>query len=88
MNRLKNQNKSAPQTHPQAHPPQQTQTPASDRFDYDSHNPVPTLGGAMIGGLNVPGMRAGPMDQAAIESRQEIWHGVERLSYLEMAMGG
>ncbi|MDO9318261.1 MAG: CocE/NonD family hydrolase [Gammaproteobacteria bacterium] len=53
-------------------PPQQAQTPASDRFNYDPHNPVPTLGGAIIGGLNVPGMRAGPMDQAAIESRQDV----------------
>lgn len=43
-----------------------------DRFDYDPENPVPTLGGAMIGGLNVPGMRAGPLDQAEIEKRSDV----------------
>lgn len=43
-----------------------------DQFTYDPENPVPTLGGAMIGGLNVPGMQAGPMDQAAIESREDV----------------
>jgi len=50
----------------------QPQNAGSDQFAYDPHDPVPTLGGAMIGGLNVPGMRAGPMNQAAIESRDDV----------------
>jgi uncharacterized protein len=45
---------------------------AADRFVYDPENPVPTLGGAMIGSLNVPGMRPGPIEQSPIESRQDV----------------
>jgi uncharacterized protein len=43
-----------------------------DRFTYDPENPVPTVGGAMIGSLNVPGMRPGPIEQGAIESRTDV----------------
>jgi putative CocE/NonD family hydrolase len=43
-----------------------------DRFIYDPENAVPTVGGAMIGALNVPGMRPGPMEQSSIESRQDV----------------
>ena len=43
-----------------------------DRFTYDPEKPVPTVGGAMIGSLNVPGMRPGPIDQAPIESRPDV----------------
>jgi putative CocE/NonD family hydrolase len=43
-----------------------------DRFTYDPENPVPTVGGAMIGALNVPGMRPGPIEQSAIESRSDV----------------
>lgn len=45
---------------------------APDRFAYDPENPVPTVGGAMIGALNVPGMRPGPIEQSAIESREDV----------------
>jgi putative CocE/NonD family hydrolase len=45
---------------------------SADRFTYDPENAVPTVGGAMIGGLNVPGMRPGPMEQSAIEARQDV----------------
>jgi putative CocE/NonD family hydrolase len=44
----------------------------ADRFAYDPENAVPTVGGAMIGALNVPGMRPGPMEQNSIESRQDV----------------
>jgi putative CocE/NonD family hydrolase len=44
----------------------------ADRFTYDPENPVPTIGGAMIGALNVPGMRPGPVEQGAIESRHDV----------------
>jgi len=47
-------------------------TEAPDRFTYDPENPVPTVGGAMIGALNVPGMRPGPIEQSAIESRPDV----------------
>ena len=43
-----------------------------DRFTYDPENPVPTVGGAMIGSLNVPGMRPGPIEQSSIESRPDV----------------
>src|SRR5215831_4127787 len=43
-----------------------------DRFTYDPENPVPTVGGAMIGALNVPGMRPGPIEQSSIESRSDV----------------
>jgi putative CocE/NonD family hydrolase len=43
-----------------------------DPFVYDPSNPVPTVGGAMIGALNVPGMRPGPIEQSAIESRPDV----------------
>jgi len=45
---------------------------SADRFVYDPEKPVPTVGGAMIGGLNVPGMRAGPLDQSSIEGRPDV----------------
>jgi putative CocE/NonD family hydrolase len=45
---------------------------AADRFTYDPENPVPTVGGAMIGALNVPGMRPGPIEQRSIESRPDV----------------
>ena len=45
----------------------------SDRFVYDPTRPVPTLGGAMIGGLPaVPGMHAGPVEQGPIEARNDV----------------
>jgi putative CocE/NonD family hydrolase len=45
----------------------------ADRFTYDPHNPVPTVGGAMIGALpTVAGMRPGPLEQSAIESRSDV----------------
>jgi putative CocE/NonD family hydrolase len=44
----------------------------ADRFSYDPENAVPTVGGAMIGALNVAGMRPGPFDQGAIESRSDV----------------
>jgi putative CocE/NonD family hydrolase len=43
-----------------------------DRFTYDPENPVPTVGGAMIGALNVPGMRPGPIEQSSIEARPDV----------------
>jgi uncharacterized protein len=43
-----------------------------DQFIYDPENPVPTVGGAMIGSLNVPGMRPGPIEQSSIESRPDV----------------
>jgi len=43
-----------------------------DKFTYDPENPVPTVGGAMIGSLNVPGMRPGPIEQSSIESRPDV----------------
>jgi len=44
----------------------------ADRFTYDPEQPVPTVGGAMIGALNVPGMRPGPIEQSTIESRSDV----------------
>jgi len=44
-----------------------------DRFTYDPENPVPTVGGAMIGSLpTVAGMRPGPIEQSALESRADV----------------
>jgi putative CocE/NonD family hydrolase len=45
---------------------------AEDSFDYDPLNPVPTLGGPLIGPLPVPGMVAGPLEQSNIEKRQDV----------------
>lgn len=45
---------------------------SADRFTYDPEQPVPTVGGAMIGALNVPGMRPGPIEQSAIEARNDV----------------
>lgn len=46
---------------------------ALDKFVYDPENPVPTVGGAMIGALTtVPGMRPGPIEQSGIEARADV----------------
>jgi putative CocE/NonD family hydrolase len=45
---------------------------ATDSFSYDPLNPVPTLGGPLIGPLTVPGMVAGPLEQSQIEKRQDV----------------
>ncbi len=43
-----------------------------DHFDYQPLDPVPTIGGAIIGPLPVPGMTAGPIDQYLIENRRDV----------------
>ncbi|HSW58995.1 MAG TPA: CocE/NonD family hydrolase [Dehalococcoidales bacterium] len=43
-----------------------------DIFDYDPLYPVPTLGGALIGALSVPGIVAGPIDQHSVEKRFDV----------------
>jgi uncharacterized protein len=43
-----------------------------DTFDYQPLDPVPTMGGAIIGPLPVPGMIAGPVDQYIVEKRPDV----------------
>ena len=47
-------------------------TEAVDSFDYNPLNPVPTLGGPLIGPLSVPGMVAGPLEQSHVEKRKDV----------------
>lgn len=44
----------------------------SDTFVYDPLNPVPTTGGALVGGVSVFGMVAGPLEQSHLEMRNDI----------------
>jgi putative CocE/NonD family hydrolase len=44
----------------------------SDRFDYNPLNPVPTVGGPIIGQLTVPGIVAGPLEQSHLERRSDV----------------
>lgn len=43
-----------------------------DRFIYDPHNPVPTVGGAIIGAIAGAGGVTGPLDQCRIEKREDV----------------
>ncbi|MFC1920971.1 CocE/NonD family hydrolase [Chloroflexota bacterium] len=43
-----------------------------DRFIYDPHRPVPTVGGALIGSLEGVGIIAGPIEQSCIERRDDV----------------
>jgi putative CocE/NonD family hydrolase len=52
--------------------PQAPTRGSRDTFIYDPENPVPTLGGAMIGALITPGMLAGPLEQSPIERRDDV----------------
>jgi putative CocE/NonD family hydrolase len=48
----------------------ESETP--DRFDYNPLNPVPTVGGPIIGQLTVPGIVAGPLEQSHLERRGDV----------------
>jgi len=43
-----------------------------DRFIYDPHSPVPTVGGAIIGAIAGAGGVVGPLDQYRIEKRNDV----------------
>ena len=43
-----------------------------DKFDFQPLDPVPTMGGAIIGPLPVPGIVVGPIDQHLVEKRQDV----------------
>lgn len=43
-----------------------------DHFTFDPADPVPTLGGANSGPCGDAGMRRGPVDQRAVEARQDV----------------
>jgi putative CocE/NonD family hydrolase len=43
-----------------------------DTFVYDPHNPVPTVGGALVGGLPAFGLVSGPLEQSHIEKRSDV----------------
>jgi len=43
-----------------------------DTFKYDPLYPVPTVGGALIGGLPILGLVSGPLDQSNIEKRNDV----------------
>jgi putative CocE/NonD family hydrolase len=43
-----------------------------DRYIYDPLNPVPTVGGAFIGGIGEYGLTPGPMEQASVENRRDV----------------
>lgn len=47
-------------------------TEAPDIFDYHPLDPVPTVGGPLIGPLTIPGIVAGPLDQYHVEKRQDV----------------
>jgi putative CocE/NonD family hydrolase len=47
-------------------------TEVPDHFVYNPVDPVPTLGGPLIGPLTVPGMVAGPLEQSHIEKRLDV----------------
>jgi uncharacterized protein len=51
---------------------EQPRNETPDTFDYQPLDPVPTVGGALIGALNVPGIVVGPMDQHIVEKRQDV----------------
>jgi putative CocE/NonD family hydrolase len=51
---------------------EQPGTEPPDRFDYQPLDPVPTVGGPLIGPLTVPGIVAGPLDQYHVEKRQDV----------------
>ena len=44
----------------------------TDTFIYDPHNPVPTVGGSMIGGAAGFGLVAGPLEQSPVEKRTDV----------------
>jgi uncharacterized protein len=43
-----------------------------DQFDYNPLEPVPTVGGPIIGALTVPGIVAGPLEQSLVERRNDV----------------
>lgn len=43
-----------------------------DRFVYDPHHPVPTVGGGLIGAVEGIGIMPGPFDQSRIERRADV----------------
>ncbi|MBN2075810.1 MAG: CocE/NonD family hydrolase, partial [Dehalococcoidales bacterium] len=43
-----------------------------DTFVYDPHQPVPTVGGSMIGGTAGFGLVAGPLEQSPVEKRNDV----------------
>jgi putative CocE/NonD family hydrolase len=43
-----------------------------DTYIYDPHNPVPTVGGPLIGALPGPGVVAGPLLQNEVEKRNDV----------------
>jgi len=43
---------------------------AEDRYLYDPHRPVPTVGGAAL--LLIDALNAGPLDQRAVETRDDV----------------
>ncbi len=43
-----------------------------DLFIYDPHDPVPTVGGPLIGALQSPGYVPGPIEQSRVESRHDV----------------
>lgn len=45
---------------------------APDRFTYDPHHPVPTVGGAIIGAIAGVGGITGPLEQFHIEKRLDV----------------
>ncbi len=49
---------------PRAEPP--------DLFIYNPHDPVPTVGGPLIGALQAPGYVPGPIEQSSVERRNDV----------------
>ncbi|HEY31852.1 MAG TPA: CocE/NonD family hydrolase [Dehalococcoidia bacterium] len=43
-----------------------------DTFTYDPHNPVPTVGGGLVGSPAGLGFTPGPLEQSAIERRNDV----------------
>jgi putative CocE/NonD family hydrolase len=43
-----------------------------DQFEYNPLDPVPTIGGPIIGPLTIPGIVAGPLDQHQVEKRADV----------------
>jgi putative CocE/NonD family hydrolase len=44
----------------------------TDAFIYDPHDPMPTVGGSMIGGAAGFGLVAGPLEQSPVEKRTDV----------------
>lgn len=43
-----------------------------DLFIYNPHDPVPTVGGSLIGALTAPGYVPGPVEQSRVECRHDV----------------